>query len=321
MTTTMPVEVQQVFERFITTEYTTVDRSGQPITWPVTPYYRPGDGAIDVTTGLGYPKKAADAQRNPQVSLLFSDPTGSGIDDPCAVLVQGTATVDDRDLVQNRERYARESLAKLPATKSLYPPKAIRGVFNWYFMRIYVYVRPERVYVWDKGDCYGEPTLFGAHMEEVRSHHSEEPEVDRAAPEGGGVAWDERLEELGRRHPTAVLSVVGPDGFPLSTRLTVEPDRGAGRIRLGRLPEWLPVSAGKACLTAHAHEPEFRWQTNFQVRGDLVGDDSGWSLVPHRLIGGFELPKSKVAAYRENARKMMRFRKVAKRELAKRSGH
>jgi pyridoxamine 5'-phosphate oxidase-like protein len=320
MTTTLPVEVQRVFERFITTEYTTIDRSGQPITWPVTPYYRAGDGAIDVTTGLGYPKKAADAQRNPQVSLLFSDPTGSGIDDPCAVLVQGTARVDDRDLVQNRERYAHESLAKLPATKSLYPPKPIRGMFNWYFMRIYVYVRPERVFVWDKGDCSGEPTLFDAHIEEVRSHHSEEPEVDRAPPEGGALAWDERLEDLGRRHPTAVLSVVGPDGFPLSARLTVEPDRGAGRIRLGRLPEWLPVAAGKACLTAHAHDPEFRWQTNFQVRGDLVRDDAGWSLVPHRLIGGFELPKSKVAAYRENARKMMRFRKIAKGELEKRRG-
>jgi hypothetical protein len=318
MTTTLPEEVQQVFERFITTEYTTIDGSGQPITWPVTPYYRAGDGAIDVTTGLGYPKKATDAQRNPRVSLLFSDPTGSGVEDPCAVLVQGTATVDDRDLIQNRERYARESLAKLPATKSLYPPKAIRSMFDWYFMRIYVYVRPERVYVWENGDCAGEPKLFGAHMEEVRSHHSEEPEVDRAAPEGGAVAWDERLEELGRRHPTAVLSVVGPDGFPLSTRLTVEPHRRTGRIRLGRLPEWLPVSAGKACVTAHAHDPEFRWQTNFQVRGDLVRDDSGWSLVPHRLIGGFELPKSKFAAYRENAGKMMRFRKIAKRELAKR---
>ena len=320
MTTTLPPEVQRVFERFITTEYTTVDGSGQPITWPVTPYYRSGDGAIDVTTGLGYPKKAADARRNPQVSLLFSDPTGSGIEDPCAVLVQGTATVDDRNLAQNRDRYARESLAKLPATKSMYPPKAIRGMFNWYFMRIYVYVRPERVYVWRGGDCSGEPSLYGAHMEEVRSHHSEEPAVERAAPEGGTIAWDERLEELGHRHPTAVLSVMGPDGFPLSTRLTIEPDRGAGVIRLGELPEWLPAASGKACLTAHAHDPEFRWQTNFQVRGDLVRDGSGWSLVPHRLIGGFELPKSKLAAYRENARKMMRFRKIAKRELAKRRG-
>jgi Pyridoxamine 5'-phosphate oxidase len=318
MTATLPQEVQRVFERFVTTEYTTVDASGQPITWPVTPYYRPGDGAIDLTTGLGYPKKADDAARNPHVSLLFSDPTGSGIDSPCGVLVQGPAQVDDSDLVANRERYVRESVEKLPATKSMHPPKPIRKMLDWYYMRIYVYVRPERVYVWNTCDFTGEPTLYDARMEEVRSQHSAEPEVERAAPEGGAVKWDERLEELGRRHPTAVLSVVGPDGFPLSTRLDVETDRANNRIRFGELPEWMAATPGKACLTAHAHGPEFRWQTNFQVRGDLVREGSGWALVPHRLVGGFELPKSKLETYRVNFKKMRRFRKAAKGELAKR---
>ena len=79
MTGSLPSQVQSVFDRFITTEYTTIDRAGQPITWPVTPYYRPGAGAIDVTTGIGYPKKANDAAANPRVSLLFSDPTGCGL--------------------------------------------------------------------------------------------------------------------------------------------------------------------------------------------------------------------------------------------------
>ena len=41
-------------------------------------------------------------------------------------------------------------------------------------------------------------------------------------------------------------------------------------------------------------------------------EGGGWSLVPHRLVGGFELPKSKLQAYRENFRKMLRFRKKAK---------
>jgi hypothetical protein len=318
MTTTLPEEVRSVFERFITTEYTTIDANGQPITWPVTPYYRTGGGAIDVTTGLGYPKKADDAARNPQVALLFSDTTGCGIDRPPAVLVQGTAEVDDRSLVENRDRYARESVAKLPATKSLYPPKAIRGLFDWYFMRIYVYVRPERVFVWEDGDFSREPQLFDSHIEEVRTQHSQEPPVERAAPEGGKTQWDDRIEELGRRHPTGVLTLVAPDGFPISCRLQIEPDRGAGLIRLAELPDWLPAAEGKACLTAHAHGPDFRWQTNFQVRGDLVRDGDGWALVPHRLIGGFELPKSKLAAYRENFSKIRRFRKIAKRELAKR---
>src|ERR687891_267396 len=65
MTATLPNEVREAFSRFITCEYTTVDSRQQPITWPVTPYYSPGEATIDVTTGLGYPKKADDAARNP----------------------------------------------------------------------------------------------------------------------------------------------------------------------------------------------------------------------------------------------------------------
>ena len=97
MTASLPEDVQAVFDRFITTELTTVDRRGQPITWPVTPYYTPGGPCISLTTGLGYPKKANDARANPMVALLFSDPTGCGLDDPPMVLVQGSADVDDRE--------------------------------------------------------------------------------------------------------------------------------------------------------------------------------------------------------------------------------
>src|SRR4051794_38065260 len=91
MTATLPGQLREVFSRFITTEYVTVDRRGQPIAWPVTPYHHPEEGCIDVTTGLGYPKKARDAEANPQVALLFSDPLGSGLADAPMVLGQGTA--------------------------------------------------------------------------------------------------------------------------------------------------------------------------------------------------------------------------------------
>jgi hypothetical protein len=158
--TALPEHVCEVFDRFVTTEYTTVDRHGQPITWPVTPYHHREEGCVDVTTGLGYPKKAYDARANPKVSLLFSDPTGSGIDAPPMVLVQGVADTDDRDLDANRDRYWEESVAKLPATKSMHPPKLLRGMLAWYYTRIYVHVRPERVYVWPDGDATAEPELL-----------------------------------------------------------------------------------------------------------------------------------------------------------------
>jgi hypothetical protein len=318
MTATLPQDVQQVFERFVTTEYTTVDR-GQPITWPVTPYYRAGGQCIDLTTGLGYPKKAEDARRNPKVALLFSDPTGSAMERPPAVLVQGTALVDDADLEANRERYARESLEKLPATKDQSPPKFMQRFLQWYYTRIYVHVRPERVYVWPGGDFTQEPQLFDSHIEEVRSRHVEEPEVPPPAAAGGPMPWDDRLRELGERHNTAVVSIVAPDGFAMSARVVIEPDEAGGRIHLKEAPVGVPLAPGLACLTAHEHDPDFKYQLNFQVRGNLVREGDGWAMVPRKLVGGLELPPtSAFARYRLNARKIARFRKIAKRQLAAR---
>ncbi len=319
MTGSLPEEIQQVFERFLTTECTTVDGRGQPIVWPLTPYYEPGQDCIDVCTGLGYPKKAKDAAANPKVSLLFSDPTGSGLSKAPQVLVQGIADVDDRNLEANRERYLREQAIKLPATVRMLPPKPIRGMFNWYFTRIYIHVRPERIYVWPGGDASAEPQLFDSHMEEVRSGHAEEPPGLHAEAEGGATSWDDRLNELGERYPEAVLSIVAPDGFPFSARLPISLDRERRLIRLGAGAQGLPMQPGLACLTAHDHAPDFTWQRNFQVRGDLVEDGGEWALVPHKLVGGFELPPgSTIQKYRQNASKMRRYHRHAKRELAAR---
>jgi hypothetical protein len=318
MTASLPSEVQAVFDRFITTELTTIDRHGQPITWPVTPYYSPGAPCIDVTTGLGYPKKARDAEANPLVSLLFSDPTGSGLSEGPMVLVQGSADVDDRDLDANRERYAAESAAKLPAASKLTPPAPVRRMLDWYFTRIYIHVRPERVYVWQGGEVAAEPSLYGAHMEEVRSGHSEEPERFHADPGGREAVWHQRLDELGTRYPTAVLSIVSPDGFPFSIRTSVRPDQARQLVWLDSELTGVPLQPGLACLTAHLHADDFTWQQNFQVRGDLMLVEGSWAVAPRRLVSGFELPPSRLAAVRENLAKARRFRRTAKRELARR---
>jgi hypothetical protein len=318
MTATLPTDVQHVFDRFITTEFTTIDANGQPITWPLTPYYRPGDQCIDVTTGLGYPKKANDARANPKVAMLFSDPTGSGLEHPPQVLVQGTADVDDGDLDANRERYKRELAEKLPATQAQMPPKAFDRFLAWYLTRIYIHVRPERIYVWRAG-VGAEPQLFDAHIEEVRSGRDEEPEAPVAPAAGGREAWDARMDELGKRYPDAAVSLVAPDGFPFSVRLPIEVDRDARRLRLGGAPVGVPWQPGLACVAAHDHSPDFKWQRNFQVRGDLVEESGAWAVIPRKLVGGFELPPGGlVARTRLNMSKMRRFRKIAKRELAAR---
>jgi hypothetical protein len=321
MTATLPPEVQEVFDRFVTTEFTTIDRHGQPITWPLTPYYRLGDPCIDVTTGLGYPKKADDARANPRVAMLFSDPTGSGLEHPPQVLVQGTADVDDRDLDANRVRYEREFAEKFPAMTGQTPPKPFSRLLMWYLTRIYIHVRPERIYMWPDGDLTVEPQLFDSHLEEVRSGHDEEPAAEHAPTTGADVLWDERMQELGARYRNAAVSLVAPDGFPFAVRLPIELDRPRRRVRLGGAPVGVPWQPGRACLTAHDHAPDFTWLRNFQVRGDLLEEEDGsWSVIPDKFVGGFEQPPgSMIARMRLNMTKIRRFHKRAKRELAARA--
>jgi hypothetical protein len=317
MTGTLPPEVRDAFESFITCELTTVDAKKQPITWPVTPYYDQGGPTIDVTTGLGYPKKADDAKAHPSVSLLFSDPTGSGIDSGLRVLVQGTATVDDADLKANADRYVRESGVKLPATKKMNPPKPLRPMFAWYYARLYIKVRPERVFVWPDGDLGVEPTVHDAHLEEVRSGHVEEPPEDHGSTPEGPPAWDKRMDFFAD-HDTGVLSWIAPDGFPIAVRVPFTADPTRKDIRIGAEPAGLPLLEGRACLTVHHHSPDFTWQQNMQVRGTLRRSGDGWQLVPSRIVGGFELPPGRLTRFRDFIKKGPGFYRTYRRRLKER---
>ena len=317
MTSTLPADVRDAFESFVTCELTTVDAAKQPITWPVTPYYDQGGPTIDVTTGLGYPKKADDAARHPSVALLFSDPTGSGIDSGLRVLVQGTATVDDMDLKANAERYTSESGVKLPATKKMNPPKPIRPMFNWYYARIYIKVRPERVFVWPEGDLAQDPVVHDAHLEEVRSGHIEEPPQDLGTPPKASPAWDKRMDFLAE-HETGVLSWMGPDGFPIAVRVPFSADDSRREITIDAEPAGLPLLEARACLTVHRHAPDFTWQRNMQVRGNLTRSGEGWRLVPRRIVGGFELPEGRLTRFRDFIKKGPGFYRTYRRRMRER---
>ena len=118
-----------------------------------------------------------------------------------------------------------------------------------------------------------------------------------------------------------MLAVVGPDGFPFAMRLELQPDRAERLIRLSGDPVGAPLEPGRACIVIHGHDPDFSWQWNFQVRGDLVLDGPGWALAPKKLVGGFELPPGgPIKQVRANFKKARRYHKTAKAEMARRGG-
>lgn len=322
MHASLPPELIEVFERSVIADYVTIDAHGQPIGRPATPFYRVDEGCIDLTAPLGEPDMADAAALDPHVALLFAHAPRRELARWPMVLVQGTAIVDDGNLEANRERFARDSTSKSRRPRELPIPDSVRRLLSWYFSPIYLHVRPERIYVWPAADVAAEPSLYDAHMEEVRSGHSEEPEVGHAAPRGGTKVWDACLDPLEHTTQGATLSIVGPDGFPFAVRVPVRSDRTAGLVRIATDPVGAPLEPGLACLSLQVNggASGLRPSRGLQVCGDLIRDAQGWSVAPHRVSGaGQRVGRSSLDRGRDELLAALRFRRTAKAEQRRRS--
>ena len=150
----LPPEVEGVFREFRTCEFSTLARDGTPITWPLITLWQPEEQQFVLTTSIGLPNKAFNARRDGRVSLLFSDPTASGLQDPPAVLVQGDAEVPEEihTSPQDLGEYWKRTWSIQPAGKTYGSNILTRSPMDWYYMRLYIYVRPRRILVWSDGD-------------------------------------------------------------------------------------------------------------------------------------------------------------------------
>ena len=81
----------------------------------------------------------------------------------------------------------------------------------------------------------------------------------------------------------------------------------------------LPLFEGRACLTVHRHAPDFSWQRNMQVRGNLSRSGEGWRLMPRRIVGGFELPEGRLSRFRDIVKKGPGFYRTYRRRMRERS--
>ncbi len=162
MTLPIPAAVEAVFREFRTCEFSTLARDGTPITWPMLPFFRTSTGQFMTTTSIGLPDKAFNIRRNPRVSLLFSDSTGSGLFDPPTVLVQGDAVAPDvvKTSIGGFQDEIMLVYRRQPAGAMYTSNPAIRWFSDWYFMRLEITVTPRRILWWEQGDVASSPKVL-----------------------------------------------------------------------------------------------------------------------------------------------------------------
>jgi pyridoxamine 5'-phosphate oxidase-like protein len=149
----LPPDIEAVIRKFYTCEFTTVNKRGDPVTWPTLPYYHQPEGQIIVTASIAFPVKTYNARRHPQVALLFSDPTGSRLHTPPAVLVQGDATITE---IVDNPLWALEifkmSIRRQPDSHKYIRNPIAQRLFRFYFQRIAIIVQPRRILAWPQRD-------------------------------------------------------------------------------------------------------------------------------------------------------------------------
>ncbi len=243
-----------VVAAYRTCEFATLSRDGTPMAWPTIPLLRP-DGTLQVTTSVAFPQKALNVRRDGRVAMLFSDPTGSGLQDPPQVLVRGVATSPDEVLTspEGLEPYWRELFRRQPGNRGhLRPP--MRWLMDWYYLRLVITVEPTEVTTL--------PAL-------------------RPGP-GSPVPADLLGAGYLARQPTAVLAAPGQDGAPVLFRVHAVADAGGFAVTV---PDVLPVRDGAASLLVHEHDEQIAGQRNAVVRGRLVTRTGGGRVVvPERVV-------------------------------------
>ncbi len=158
----LPPEVEDVFEEFRTCEMSTLARDGTPITWPTLPFWYSDEKRFKITTSIALAQKALNVRRNPRVSLLFSNPTASGLENPPAVLVQGDAEAPEEieTSVAGFEDELRKVLRRQPASSGSGNPLT-HYLMDWYYMRLMIHVTPRRIQWWPGADFWREPFELG----------------------------------------------------------------------------------------------------------------------------------------------------------------
>ncbi len=153
----IPAWIEEVLNSFLSCEFTYI-RGGQPISFPVVVFVENNPTRLVVTSSVAFAKKIEAIRKNPKVSLLFSNPEGSGLDYQPTVLVQGLAEIDDSDF-SAWKKYLPQMVKKQPKAAKLYDrycnallfSRVCRRINDFYLLRILIKITPLKVIAWRNG--------------------------------------------------------------------------------------------------------------------------------------------------------------------------
>jgi hypothetical protein len=248
----------KVFDSFLTCEFSYITKSG-PITFPVVSFYERSSDNFLVLSSVAYSSKISSINRNPRVSLLFSNPACSGLERGSPiVLVQGDAHIDgNQDL--NEWRFV---LRNQPPTKKVVALKKklktldsrmkfwpVRTLFEYYTLRVTIKIHPKSVRVWDRESL--------------------------AQGEDDG----NRKEET---NPWAITVIDGhgyPFSFPVSKEGITERVNG---FAIAPPSDVHLQGSQSCCMLSHSCDSNYNHIREKIIRGTLGHQGAGYFLVPIR---------------------------------------
>ena len=282
----LPSELLAVFREFRTCEFTTLNKSQTPVTWPTLPFCDPANNRFIITTSIGLPEKVFNVRRNPRVSLLFSDPTASGLSNPPTVLVQGDAVAPDQvgTSVAGFEEQLREVFRRQPASKMYSSNPLMRYLFDWYYMRLTIEITPRRILWWEKGDTSRLP-------HQVQDDGSASRGAKAALQAKGNdptTAQVAQWQEFVRFFPSfksAVLTAFDETGYPQSMRCQPKLDSSLHQVRIP-IAAGVALRPGAASLLLHSHDEALWNQRSYMLRGQVAQEGEQWILQPDKYTPG-----------------------------------
>ncbi|MFJ9627121.1 pyridoxamine 5'-phosphate oxidase family protein [Streptomyces sp. NPDC101175] len=269
-----------VLDAYRTCEFVTLGGDGTPLAWPTAVRRRP-DGTLLLSTSLAFARKALNIRRDGRVALLFSDPTGSGLDHAPQIFVGGRAECPDEIMTgpQGAEDYWRMLFERQPHSRA-YVSAPLRSLMDWYYLRLLITVTPEQLVVRPPLAASGRPA----------------PEASHPLPGSAQLA----------RFPSAVLAARDAFGAPVLARTRPVPRADGFAVEV---PADCAAAEGPASLLVHRHDELLNHMHNALVRGTLKAVGDAWLLVPDKVVEpmGTGRPTDAFRVLRETRRSTARY--------------